>query len=190
VSKQIGASYCCLRTTCESLTQGQGRFRVSGICRTALALPNLSTNLIAELILPYVGVGDRATWNSLCATNEEPHEAGRQLIPPWPEKGSIQVGSIVTCFALSPNGTHVAWGCQSHFLHLWDATGKHTRLEGHSARITLLLSHRMVDIWFLLRGIIRFDFGILLQLQIMPTPTPLLLLQKNKSILHSAAVDT
>ena len=100
------------------------------------ALPIIPGNLIAQLILPFVG--DRTTWNNLCMANKELHEANHKWIPPWPEKGSIQVGSRVTCVALSPNGTHVAWGSHDRFLHMWDATGPHTCLDGHSNRITHL----------------------------------------------------
>jgi hypothetical protein len=104
---------------------------------SASTIPSIPANLIAESILPFVD--DRTTWNSLCMANKELHEVDHKLTPPWPEKGSIEVGSIVTCVALSPNGSHVAWGSQDHFLHLWDATGKHTRLEGHSGRLTHIL---------------------------------------------------
>jgi WD40 repeat protein len=73
-----------------------------------LECATLPMNLIIALILPFVQ--DRSTWNNLCVANKELRDAGRRMIPPWPETITFPpLGqNLWRATAFSPGGRYLA----------------------------------------------------------------------------------
>jgi WD40 repeat protein len=99
--------------------------------------PVIPINLISHLILPFLP--DRTTWNAVCSTNKELHQAGLKFTPPWPAT-KLRLGRFVEALKFSPCGSFLALGANvSPFLvHICDRRGRQTCLSGHTSGISIL----------------------------------------------------
>jgi hypothetical protein len=120
------------------------------------SIPKTPLDLMSDLVLPFVA--DRATWNSICSTNNELRRAGKKMTPPWPSK-SFNLGHLVRHVAFSPSGLQLGFACNASFTFGIDGARKPSSRVALVQHVAWNSARWMGSIWRQEAKMDRFESG-------------------------------